>query len=440
MKVAEKVAVVGAGYVGLVSGACLAEVGSTVVCVDNDGAKIARLRQGELPIHEPGLSDLVLDNVRAGRLSFTADLGAAIASCDIVIVAVGTPPLEGGDVDTSQVRAVIGRIAEHMTAYKCIAIKSTVPVGTHASAAEWLRRQLRHPVDFDIVSVPEFLREGSAIRDTFRMDRLVVGASNRAAAERIAEMYRPFGAGEVLVTDNASAELIKYASNAFLAAKISFINEMADVCEKVGADVQLVAQGMGLDKRIGPHYLHAGIGYGGSCFPKDTHAQLRIAEQADCDFKILRAVIEVNQLQRQRFADKVKRACGGSLHGKQLAVMGLAFKPHTDDIRDAPALDIIGLLRREGATVRAYDPVALLRAAPLLPDVELTSDPYKAVAGADAMLITTEWEEIRTLELGKVKRLLAEPVVVDGRNVFEHARMRELGFRYYSVGRAPVLG
>lgn len=434
---AEKIAVIGTGYVGLVSGACLAETGNRVVCVDKDEDKIEALRQGKVPIYEPGLAELVSGNSRQGRLSFTSNLGSAVSASDIVIVAVGTPPLAGGDVDMSQVQAVLEQTAEYLTEYKIVVIKSTVPVGTHASAAAWLRERMPHPVDFAVVSLPEFLREGSAIHDTFHMDRLVIGASDAAAAARIAELHRPFAPAEVLMTDNASAELIKYASNAFLAAKISFINEMAHVCEKVGADIGLVAKGMGLDKRIGPHFLNAGIGYGGSCFPKDTRAQLKIAEKVDYDFKILRAVIEVNQLQRQRFADKVKRTLGGSLAGKRIAVMGLAFKPNTDDLRDAPALDIIALLRGEGASVRAYDPVATRHAAALLPEAELTADPYEAVANADAMVVTTEWDEVRRLDLAAVKRLLKEPVVIDGRNVFSPRGMRELGFRYVSVGR-PV--
>jgi UDPglucose 6-dehydrogenase len=436
MMVAENAAVIGAGYVGLVSGACLAEIGHTIICVDKDEDKIAKLRQGDMPIYEPGLSDLVRSNAERGRLSFTSDLGAAVRSSDIVIVAVGTPPLDNGDVDMSQVRAVFRQIARHINDYKLIVIKSTVPVGTHASAAEWLREHAVRPDLFDIVSVPEFLREGSAIHDTFHMDRLVIGAADRTAAKRIAELYRPLGAAEVLFTDNASAELIKYASNAFLAAKISFINEIAHVCEKVGADVRHVARGMGLDKRIGPHFLNAGVGYGGSCFPKDTRAQLKIAENVDYDFKILRAVIEVNRLQRQRFAEKVKRALGGTVQGKRLAVMGLAFKPNTDDLRDAPSLDIIRLLRQDGAVIRAYDPVATSRAAPLLPGVELTDDPYEALFEADAMIVVTEWEQVRRLDLRKVKKLLRSPLIIDGRNVFAPDELCELGYRYVSVGRA----
>lgn len=433
---AEKVAVIGTGYVGLVTGACLAEVGNSVCCVDKDEAKIASLKEGRVPIYEPGLSELVAGNVERGTIAFTSDLGAAVSSSDIVFIAVGTPPLPGGDVDMSQVKAALELVAVHMAEHKIIVIKSTVPVGTHASAAAWLRERLRRPVDFSIVSVPEFLREGSAIHDTFHMDRLVIGADDEAAARRIARLHSPFQAAEVLYTDNASAELIKYASNAFLAAKISFINEMANVCEKVGADVELVAKGMGLDKRIGRHFLNAGIGYGGSCFPKDTRAQLKIAEKVDYDFQILRAVIEVNRLQRERFAEKVKRTLGGSLEGKRLAVMGLAFKPNTDDLRDAPALDIIAMLQKDGAAVSAYDPVAIRHAAPLLPDVRLTADPYEAVAGADAMVIATEWDEIRRLDFSAVKRLMREPVIIDGRNVFRPQDMRAGGFRYVSVGRA----
>ncbi|MFC0216054.1 UDP-glucose dehydrogenase family protein [Paenibacillus chartarius] len=431
---AEKVAVIGTGYVGLVSGACLAAIGHKVICVDKDDAKVARLKHGDIPIYEPGLSDMVRSGLEQERLAFTSDIGSAVSSSDIVFVAVGTPPLDNGDVDMTQVRTVFEQIAEHMAGYKCIVIKSTVPVGTHASAAAWLKEKMAEPIEFDIVSVPEFLREGSAIHDTFHMDRLVIGSASRAAAERIAELHKPFGA-PVLHTDNSSAELIKYASNAFLAAKISFINEMAHVCEKVGADIQLVAKGMGMDRRIGPHFLNAGIGYGGSCFPKDTRAQLRIAEAVDYDFKILRSVIEVNQLQRQRFVEKVASALNGSLEGKKLAVMGLAFKPNTDDLRDAPALDIIEMLQSRGAAVRAYDPVAVGHARPLLPETILTTDPYEAITGADAMIITTEWDTVRALELTRVKQLLASPIIIDGRNVFAPSDMATLGFRYVSVGR-----
>jgi UDPglucose 6-dehydrogenase len=432
---AENISVIGTGYVGLVTGTCYAEIGHRVVCADKDEAKIRKLRQGKIPIYEPGLEELVSQNMQAGRLSFTSDIAEAVRVSDIIMIAVGTPALENGDVDMSQVRSAVSQIAPHLHEYKIIVIKSTVPVGTYASVESWLREMQPVPAPFAVVSNPEFLREGSAIYDTFHMDRLVIGSGDYAAAQRIAKLHGPLGA-EVLFMDNASAELVKYASNAFLAAKISFINEMAHVCEKVGADVQLVAKGMGLDRRIGPHFLNAGIGYGGSCFPKDTRAHLKIAEKVDYDFKILRSVIEVNQLQRQRFAQKVKRTLGNSLQGKKLAVMGLAFKPNTDDLRDAPALDIIAMLQQDGAEIRAYDPVATGRASGLLRNVALLTEPYEALADADAMIITTEWETIKQLDFGKVKRLLKAPVIIDGRNVFDPSDMREKGFTYVSVGRA----
>nr|WP_245954593.1 UDP-glucose/GDP-mannose dehydrogenase family protein [Paenibacillus flagellatus] len=427
------VAVIGTGYVGLVTGACLAEAGHRVVCADRDEVKIGRLRTGVVPIYEPGLEELVRANAEAGRLRFASDAAEAVASSDVVLFAVGTPPLANGDVDTGPLFEAVAEAAAHTRTPKLFAIKSTVPVGTARKAERLVARALPRPVKVDVVSNPEFLREGSAIRDTFEADRIVIGCADPEAGERLAGLYEPFGR-PVQMTDRESAELIKYAANAFLAVKISFINEVANVCEKVGADIRSVARGIGADRRIGPHFLNAGIGYGGSCFPKDTKAQLRIAENVEYDFQILRAAVHVNAMQRIRFANAVERTLGGSLAGKRVAVLGLAFKPHTDDVRDAPAIDIIRLLHDKGADVRAYDPVATANARRHLPDVELFDEPYGAIAGADAIVVTTEWPQVAALDLDRVKRLMTAPVVLDGRRAFEPEAMRARGFRYVGVG------
>jgi len=430
-----RIGVLGAGYVGLVSAACFAEVGHRVVCVDPDEGKIAGLRRGEMPIYEAGLDDLVRRNAAAGRLAFATDPAVAVNGSELLLVAVGTPSLDNGDVDMSQVKSALRQIAEAAEEDKIVVIKSTVPVGTGTMAETLLRSAARPGVTFDVVSNPEFLREGTAVHDTFHMDRIVIGTSSPAAGERVRAALAPFDA-PVLMTNRESAELIKYASNSFLATKISFINEMANLCEKVGADIGMVAKGMGMDKRIGPSFLNAGIGYGGFCLPKDTRAQLFIAENVDYDFKIMRAVVEVNQLQRQRFVRKVRAAFDGELTGKTLAVMGLSFKPNTDDLRDAPSLDIIAMLRQYGASIRAYDPVCGPKASKLLPGVPIFDDPYEALQGADAMLIVTEWEQLKTLDLDRAKSALRRLIVFDGRNVFDPSAMRENGFRYEGVGKS----
>jgi UDPglucose 6-dehydrogenase len=431
---AHRIGVFGTGYVGLVSGACFAEIGHKVVCVDRDERKIEALTNGQIPIYEPGLADIVQRNTKASRLRFTVDAQQAIHGSDLLFIAVGTPSLDNGDVDMSQIKTVLRQIAEIAERDKVIVIKSTVPVGTGSMAETLLRANAREGVLFDVVSNPEFLREGTAVHDTFHMDRIVIGAASEKAAETVRSALEPFNA-PVLMTNRESAELIKYASNSFLATKISFINEMANVCEKVGADIGTVAKGMGMDKRIGPSFLHAGIGYGGFCLPKDTRAQLFIAENVDYDFKIMRAVIEVNQLQRQRFVRKVRSAFGGELSGVAIAVMGLSFKPNTDDVRDAPALDIIGMLRQYGAAVRAYDPVCGPKAALLLPDIAITDNPYEALRDADAMLVVTEWEQVRSLDLARVKTLMRRPYVFDGRNVFDPEIMVSEGFAYFAIGK-----
>lgn len=429
-----QLAVIGTGYVGLVSATCFAEMGYRVIGVDRDPAKIDLLQQAIIPIYEPGLEQMVARNLQEHRLSFTTNMAAAVEFADVVLLAVGTPPLENGDVDLSQLYGAVSKMSPLMHSSKTLVIKSTVPVGTARKVERLIAASLPAGVEVAVVSNPEFLREGSAIHDTFHADRIVIGVSSEAAGEKVKRLYEPFGL-PVLLTDRESAELIKYASNAFLATKISFINEMANVCEKVGADIALVAQGMGMDKRIGPHFLNAGIGYGGSCFPKDTRAQLRIAENVEYDFKILRSAMQVNQMQRIYFANTVERVIGGSMQDKRIAVLGLAFKPNTDDMRDAPALDIIRILQEKGARIGAYDPVAGHKAQPLLPGVNIYNDPYAAIDGADALVITTEWAEFRELDWERVAALLNEPVLLDGRNMFSRKKMLELGFRYVSIGR-----
>ncbi len=412
----------------------MADIGHEVVCVDRDAAKIERLRQADIPIYEPGLDAMVERNAKEGRLSFTTSIAEAVRFADIVFLAVGTPPLESGDVDLRQLNSAVQELASHIESAKTIVIKSTVPVGTGRKVERLLAEGLPSGVEAAVVSNPEFLREGSAIHDTFHADRIVIGAADAVAGERIRGLYAPFDR-PVLMTDRESAELIKYASNAFLAVKISFINEMANVCDKVGADISLVAQGMGMDKRIGPHFLNAGIGYGGSCFPKDTRAQLRIAEQVEYDFKILRSAMQVNQMQRIQFANSIERALDGSLDRKRIAVLGLAFKPNTDDLRDAPALDIIRYLQEKGAEVSAYDPIAGGKARGLLSHVKICERIEEAVEGADAVAITTDWAEFRSLDWATIARLLRQPLVLDGRNMFSAEQLKEYGIRYISIGR-----
>ncbi|MFB7812903.1 UDP-glucose dehydrogenase family protein [Paenibacillus chitinolyticus] len=435
----ERIAVIGTGYVGLVTGCCYAEIGHEVICVDIDPDKVRRLSLGEIPIYEPGLEELAASNQAASRLSFTTDLAKAVQDSSIIFIAVGTPTLENGEVDMQQVRGAVETLARQMNDYKIIVMKSTVPVGTSKRIRQWMEEGQQRPVPFSVVSNPEFLREGTAIHDTFHPDRVVIGSDDADAALRVERLQAAFG-GEVVRTDPESAELIKYASNAFLAAKISFINEMANVCEKVGADVSLVARGMGLDNRIGPKFLQAGIGYGGSCFPKDTRAQLKIAQNADYDFRILRAVIEVNTLQRERFVEKVTAALGGNATGRSITVWGLAFKPNTDDLRDAPALDIIRALQERGAVVTAYDPAAASKASALLPGVRCLTDPYEAAENAEAVVIATDWEDLRRIDFDRLRSLVREPLIIDGRNMFAPAEMAEKGFTYVSVGRPAFPG
>jgi len=433
-----RVTMIGTGYVGLVSGACFADFGHEVVCVDKDREKIEKLEQGQIPIFEPGLESLVAENVKAGRLSFSLDLAASTAKADAVFIAVGTPSRRGdGYADLTYVYKAAEEIAEVIEGYTVIVTKSTVPVGT-GTEVEAIIRKTRPDADFSVVSNPEFLREGAAIRDFKRPDRVVVGAEDERAVKVMRELYRPLFLNEtpIVVTDRATSELIKYAANAFLATKITFINEMADICEKVGANVQEVAKGIGYDGRIGSKFLHAGPGYGGSCFPKDTLALVRTAQSNDAPTKIIEAVVAINDERKKKMAGRVLSACGGSIAGKTIAVLGLTFKPNTDDMRDSPSLDIIPALQAAGAKIRAFDPAGMNEAKALLKDVDYLEGPYQALDGADAVLIVTEWDEFRALDLERVKTLLNTPIMIDLRNIYNPAEMAELGIEYHSIGRA----
>lgn len=432
-----RIAMIGTGYVGLVSGACFSEFGVHVTCVDKDAGKIERLNRGEIPIYEPGLDELVHRNVAAGRLSFTTDLKEGMRGANAIFIAVGTPTRRGdGHADLSYVYGAAAEIADNLEGYAVIVDKSTVPVGTGREVAAIIRKR-RPDADFDVVSNPEFLREGSAIGDFMRPDRVVIGAETELAREMMRRLYRPLYLIEtpIVMTSLETAELTKYAANTFLAAKITFINEIADLCEKVGADVHDVAKGIGLDGRIGRKFLHPGPGYGGSCFPKDTLALVRTAQQAGAPLRIIETVVDVNDKRKKAMAARIIDACGGSVAGKTVAVLGVAFKPNTDDMRDAPSLDIVPALQAAGALVRAYDPAAMHEAEKLLPGVEWVKGAYAALEGADCLAILTEWNEFRALDLGRVKDLLKRPVVVDLRNVYNPQEMIDAGFIYSSVGR-----
>ncbi len=431
---------IGAGYVGLVSGACFSEFGVNVTCVDTDKDKIERLTRGEMPIYEPGLDNLVLSNVRAKRLSFTTDLKAAVTGAEAVFIAVGTPSRRGdGHADLSYVYAAAREIAEALDGYTVVVTKSTVPVGT-GDEVERIIREARPDADFDVVSNPEFLREGSAINDFMRPDRIVIGTESERAQEVMRHLYRVLYLIEtpIVFTSRTTSELVKYAANTFLATKITFINEIADLCEKVGADVQDVARGIGLDGRIGRKFLHAGPGYGGSCFPKDTLALAKTARAAGIPLRIVETVIDINDERKKGIAEKVVAACGGSVAGKTIAVLGLTFKPNTDDMRDAPSLDIIPALQRAGATVRVFDPEGMSQAKALLNGVVWCDDAYETLIEADALTILTEWNEFRALDLERMKSLMKSPVMIDMRNIYDSSAMAEAGFRYASIGRPPV--
>ncbi|MGO4108796.1 UDP-glucose 6-dehydrogenase TuaD [Paenibacillus sp. YAF4_2] len=433
-----KITVIGTGYVGLVSGTCFAEVGNRVICCDVDQRKIDLLNEGIIPIYEPGLEEMSLRNKAEGRLLFTTEVGEAIEASDIVYIAVGTPMSETGEADMRYVMSAAKKIGEHLNGHKIIVNKSTVPVGTGELVREVVQANKKYPwTSFDVVSNPEFLREGTALSDCMNMDRAIIGSDNAEAAEQIAQLHAPFNT-RIFKTDLESAEMIKYAANTFLATKISFINAIANICEKVGADVEDVAKGMGMDSRIGEKFLQAGIGYGGSCFPKDTYALAHIADKSGYDFELLKSVIKTNQRQRFIVLDKLRETLGG-LAGKQIAVLGLAFKPNTDDMREAPSLTIIPELLKQGAVVRTFDPIATEVARKLLPaDVAYMESAELAAAGCDACVILTEWDEVLSMDLAKVRDRMKQPIVIDGRNSFDPKIMEQHGFVYYSVGRRPV--
>jgi UDPglucose 6-dehydrogenase len=430
----------GTGYVGLVTGTCFSEFGWSVVCVDRDQEKIAALQRGDIPIYEPGLDRLVAGNVAAGRLRFTTEAEAAVEAADAVFIAVGTPSRRGdGYADLSYVYGAADEIAASLRGYTVVVTKSTVPVGTGREVQRIIRER-RPDADFDIVSNPEFLREGSAIEDFMRPDRVVIGADTDRARELMRTLYRPLYLNEtpIVFTALETSELIKYASNCFLATKITFINQMADLCERVGADVQELARGIGLDKRIGGKFLHAGPGFGGSCFPKDARALVHTARSAGAPASIVETVLAVNDARKLSMADKVIEVCGGSVAGKTIAVLGVTFKPNTDDMREAPSLDIIPRLQGGGARVRAFDPAGMDAARPLLPEVEWCGDAYQTMPDADALVIVTEWNEFRALDLGRARSLMRAPVLVDMRNIYKASEATAAGFTFVSVGRAPV--
>jgi UDPglucose 6-dehydrogenase len=432
------VTMIGAGYVGLVSGACFSEFGAHVFCVDNDAGKIERLKRGEIPIYEPGLEDIIARNVVQGRLQFSVELAEPVEHSDLIFIAVGTPSRHGdGHADLTYVYAAARELAKHLKGYTVIVDKSTVPVGTARNVSRIIR-ETNASADFDVASNPEFLREGSAIGDFMRPDRVVIGVESARAEKLLRELYRPLNLIEtpIMSTGLESAELIKYASNAFLATKISFINEISNLCDAVGADAHAVAKGMGLDNRIGRKFLHVGPGYGGSCFPKDTQALVRIAQENGVPCRIVESVIEVNAAQKARMLNKIRTALGGSESGKRIAVLGLAFKPETDDMREAPALAILPSLMERGAIIRAHDPASEHEAKKLLPDgIEYCNGPYEAVSGADAVVLLTEWNAYRALDLNRLKQLMSGRVFCDLRNVYEPSVMREAGFDYVCVGR-----
>ena len=431
------IAMIGTGYVGLVSGACFAEFGSSVTCVDMDQGKIERILQGQMPIYEPGLEDLVARGVQSGRLRFTTDIKSAVSTADAVFLAVGTPSRRGdGHADLRYVEAATVDVAQALRGYTVIVTKSTVPVGTGRRVAQ-LIRDTNPEADFDVASNPEFLREGSAIGDFMRPDRVVIGCETPRAEAVLRELYRPLFLSEtpMVITSLETAELTKYAANAFLATKITFINEVADLCEKLGANVQDVARGMGLDGRIDKKFLHAGPGYGGSCFPKDTLALARTAQDVGSPVRLVETVVQINDRRKGVMAGRIMNACGGNVRGKTIAVLGVAFKPNTDDMRDAPSLSIVPALQDAGAHVKAFDPAAMHEAGPLLPGVEWCDDPYAAAQGAHAVALITEWNEFRGLDLERLGGLMADRVFVDLRNVYRPEVVRAQGFRYESIGR-----
>ncbi len=434
----KSIAVIGAGYVGLVTGTCLADLGNRVIILDIDERKITLLKEGQVPIFEPGLEELIRRNVNANRLAFTTSYPDALHQVDFVFIAVGTPEGVDGEADLRYVRMAARSIAEAMDHPLIIVNKSTVPVGTGDFVADIVRKYQKKPIPFAVVSNPEFLREGSAVQDFFNPDRIVLGSTDPEAAEKVAQLYLPLRA-PIMITDLRTAEMIKYASNAFLATRISFINEIAAICERVGADVKEVARGMGYDKRIGHYFLDAGIGFGGSCFPKDVKALEHMALVHGAHPQLLRAVMEINRDQRRRVIVKLRELLADNLRDKIIGLLGLAFKPNTDDMREAPSVDLYHMLVNEGAIVRGYDPVAMHNARRLLPELQLAEDPYDLATGADALVIVTEWNEFKHLDLRRIKTLMRGDVIIDGRNIYDPEYVRQLGFRYRGMGRGyPV--
>jgi UDPglucose 6-dehydrogenase len=430
----KQICVIGVGYVGVVTGACFADLGNRVIALDVNEQRIENLKKGIMPIYEPGLEELVKRNVKAGRLSFTTDYAEAVKGTEFAFISVGTPSGVKGEADLQYVASAAKSIAENMTAPIIIINKSTVPVGTGDWVADIVKRSQKKPIDFAVVSCPEFLREGSAIGDFTSPHRTVLGSTDKEAANKVAQLHLALRA-PIVITDLRTAEMIKYASNAFLATKISFINEIANICEALGADVKEVAAGMGYDARIGRHFLDAGLGWGGSCFPKDVMALAYMAEEAGLDPRILNTVMEVNYERRKTAVEHIENMIGGSLKGKTIGLLGLAFKPNTDDMRDAPSIDIAEGLNAAGATVRAYDPVAMDVARSLLPAVEMFKDPYTMAKDCDALMVLTEWNEFKQLDLEQLKSVLKAPVIYDGRNIYDPALMKTLGFTYRGIGR-----
>lgn len=428
-----KICVIGTGYVGLVTGVCLAEMGNTVICVDNDHKKIDKISKNIMPIYEPGLEELVIKNKKEDRLSFSTSIAEGVMKSDVIFISVNTPPKPSGEADLTAVANVCREIAHHMDSYKIIVDKSTVPVETGEKVAETIRRYNKHNIDFDVVSNPEFLREGTAIYDTMHPDRIVIGTNSVRAAQIMKDLYAPLRA-YTIVTDIKSAEIIKHASNSFLAMKISFINALANICERSGADVEKVAEGMGLDKRIGKSFLNAGIGYGGACFPKDVSAFIKIAEKLNYDFRLLKAVEEINSRQKLHFIKKIEETLW-VVNDKTIGILGLSFKPNTDDIRNAPSIDIIEALQKEGAKIKVYDPQAMENAKEMLKNITYCKDIYETAEGAEALVILTEWEEFKNMDLERIRKLLLHPIIIDGRNIFDPLEMEANGFVYKSIGR-----
>jgi UDPglucose 6-dehydrogenase len=431
-----KIGMIGSGYVGLVTGSCFAHMGHTVVCVDHDAKKIASLNKGRIPIYEPGLSEMIKTNVKAGRLSFSVSTADAVAKCDVLFICVHTPPKPNGEADLTYVGNVAKEIAKHMNGYRLIVEKSTVPVETGEWIKTVVRKNIRKGVPFDVASNPEFLREGCAIQDLLNPDRIVIGVESERAETILKKIYAPLKSS-VYTTDIRSAELIKHASNSFLALKITFANQLAQVCDAVGADVEQVAKGMGMDSRISPHFLRAGIGFGGSCFPKDLSAFYRIAQKNGVQFEMLNQALKVNESLAKYYVDKVRVALG-SLKGERLAVLGLAFKPDTDDMREAPSLRIIPELQSFGAQVTAYDPEAVEKARPFFKKIKYAANPYLAAKDADAILILTEWSEFLNLDFDRLKKMVKKTILVDGRNMYSCEDMKIRGWHYISMGRAEV--